>query len=641
MLVIDIRIMHIYQNTLKNDNQNEIQTPRNSDEWIEEIITKNNIKYYEYNNFYNIEKIDDENVYRANFKNSDQYFTLKSFNLDNDTLKEIVHELKLYRKINLHENIIKFFGITNDNENRNGQVKKYLVMEYADGSTLRNYLKKYFENLTWNEKFDLAFQLSCAVSYLHDERIVHRDLHSNNVLIHQNIIKLSDFGISKKIDDPQSKSFGMIPYIDPKSFNLQEDNRLRTYLLNEKSDIYSVGILLWEISSGNPPFREENYDFSLMCKISQGLKETPIPDTPEDYVKIYTECWDNEPVNRPTINQVVDKLKAIITKTNVTKSNVNSSHEGLLQIIQNFNKMNIMEIEPITQNINESIFEEDLGIVIDDLVNLYFKEINEGKEESVRKQHLFDYINNHKLNLQEIYNWLLNNQNNSNSVYLLGYFNYHGIKTNINKHKAYELYQKAAKLENSVAQVDLTYMYVNGKGVDKNYNKAFELSKKLAERELSNGINMLGYCYDLGIGTDIDMQKAFELYQKAADLGNIKAQYNLALMYEEGKGTEINLNKAFELSKKSAKGEYSDGINLLGYYYKNGIGTDANMEKAVELYQKAANLGLDVAQYNLAFMYENGNGVKKDITQAIYWYKKSAKQGFQSAHTKLNNLNNL
>ncbi|GES87994.1 kinase-like domain-containing protein [Rhizophagus clarus] len=532
-----------------SDNQNEIQTPRNSDEWIEEIITKNNIKYYEYNNFYNIEKIDDENVYRANFKNSDQYFTLKSFNLDNDTLKEIVHELKLYRKINLHENIIKFFGITNDNENRNGQVKKYLVMEYADGSTLRNYLKKYFENLTWNEKFDLAFQLSCAVSYLHDERIVHRDLHSNNVLIHQNIIKLSDFGISKKIDDPQSKSFGMIPYIDPKSFNLQEDNRLRTYLLNEKSDIYSVGILLWEISSGNPPFREENYDFSLMCKISQGLKETPIPDTPEDYVKIYTECWDNEPVNRPTINQVVDKLKAIITKTNVTKSNVNSSHEGLLQIIQNFNKMNIMEIEPITQNINESIFEEDLGIVIDDLVNLYFKEINEGKEES-----------------------------------------------------AYELYQKAAKLENSVAQVDLTYMYVNGKGVDKNYNKAFELSKKLAERELSNGINMLGYCYDLGIGTDIDMQKAFELYQKAADLGNIKAQYNLALMYEEGKGTEINLNKAFELSKKSAKGEYSDGINLLGYYYKNGIGTDANMEKAVELYQKAANLGLDVAQYNLAFI---------------------------------------
>ncbi|EXX50443.1 kinase-like domain-containing protein, partial [Rhizophagus irregularis DAOM 181602=DAOM 197198] len=624
-----------------SNNKDELQTSRNSDKWTEEVISKNNIKYYEYNNFYNIERIDDgdyENVYRANIKNSDQYFVLKSFNLDNAT---ILCELKLYRKLNFHENIIKFFGITDNKENRDGQVKKYLVMEYADGGTFRKYLRENFENLTWNDKINLAFQLSCAVSYLHDEKIVHRDLHSNNVLIHQNNIKLTDFGLSKRIDE-KIKLFGTIPYIpyiDPKCFNGQRDNQIQTYLLNEKSDIYSVGVLLWEISSGKLPFDEENYDLSLMYKISQGLKETPIPNTPEDYIKIYTECWNNEPINRPTIIQVVDKLKTIITETNVKQSeNVPNLNRELPQIIQNFMKSNIIEIEPTTQNINKSIFEEDLSIIIDELVNLYFKELNEGKEESVRKQHIFDYINNHKLNLQEIYNWLLNNQNDSNSVYLLGYFNYHGIKININKQKAYELYQKAAKLENSVAQVDLTYMYVNGKGVDKNYNKAFELSKKLAEREHSNGINMLGYCYDLGIGTDIDMQKAFELYQKSANLGNIKAQYNLALMYEEGKGTEINQKKAFELSKKSAKGEYSDGINLLGYYYKNGIGTDVNMEKAVEFYQKAANLGLDVAQYNLALMYENGNGIKKDINQAIYWYKKSAKQGFQSAQTRLNNL---
>jgi serine/threonine protein kinase len=50
------------------------------------------------------------------------------------------------------------------------------VMEYADNGTLRNYLSEYFENLTWNDKSNLAFQLSNAISYLHDKEIVHRNL---------------------------------------------------------------------------------------------------------------------------------------------------------------------------------------------------------------------------------------------------------------------------------------------------------------------------------------------------------------------------------------------------------------------------------------------------------------------------------
>jgi serine/threonine protein kinase len=49
-------------------------------------------------------------------------------------------------------------------------------MEYADGGSLRNYLKENFNSLTWNDKYNLAYQLACAVSCLHDEKIVHRDL---------------------------------------------------------------------------------------------------------------------------------------------------------------------------------------------------------------------------------------------------------------------------------------------------------------------------------------------------------------------------------------------------------------------------------------------------------------------------------
>ena len=73
----------------------------------------------------------------------------------------------------------------------------------------------------------------------------------------------------------------MIPYIDPKKFSVEP------YSLNTSSDVYSVGILLWEISSGRQPFKGKSV-YSLIVQISRGLRESVVPNTPEDYVKVYT-----------------------------------------------------------------------------------------------------------------------------------------------------------------------------------------------------------------------------------------------------------------------------------------------------------------------------------------------------------------
>ncbi|CAI2178866.1 19462_t:CDS:2 [Funneliformis geosporum] len=207
-------------------------------------------------------------------------------------------------------------------------------MEYADGGTLRNYLKLNFDKLSWGDKYNLAFQLAYAVSCLHDKGIVHLDLHSGNILIHQGVIKLADFGLSKRIESATNQS-KVIPYIDPKSFikGRNNDNTSQQYKLYEKSDVYSVGVLLWELSSGTPPFNEgEVYNIGFAIEITQRLRERIVPDTPEDYEKIYIDCWDNEPDNRPAMIKVVYELYAIITKTNINYHNQMNNEESKFQL---------------------------------------------------------------------------------------------------------------------------------------------------------------------------------------------------------------------------------------------------------------------------------------------------------------------
>src|SRR2546423_11597034 len=100
------------------------------------------------------------------------------------------------------------------------------------------------------------------------------------------MIKLADFGLSRRLNEISNSNqdiYGVIPYIDPQHFKNKRASK--------KSDVYSVGVLLWEISSGQKPFKSDDdghYPVVLVYKILDGNRETPISGTPIDYINIYT-----------------------------------------------------------------------------------------------------------------------------------------------------------------------------------------------------------------------------------------------------------------------------------------------------------------------------------------------------------------
>src|SRR6185369_4873941 len=93
-----------------------------------------------------------------------------------------------------------------------------LVMQYANGGTLRNYLAANFAKLTWQDKRRLAIDIASAIDCLHADNIIHRDLHSKNILINNHRAVIADLGLSRLVTPsytPTSRIAGMIPYIDP------------------------------------------------------------------------------------------------------------------------------------------------------------------------------------------------------------------------------------------------------------------------------------------------------------------------------------------------------------------------------------------------------------------------------------------
>src|SRR5207248_1587799 len=183
-----------------------------------------------------------------------------------------------------------------------------MVLVYVEGGNLRDYLQNNHLKLTLKNRTAILRGLCESLYRIHEKDFIHCDLHSGNMLIEAGRCFITDLGLCGPVDDESSgKIYGIIPYIAPEILQGGKNTK--------QSDVYSVGMLMWEIFAGHPPFDDKAHDADLTFQICEGLRPQILPGIPDDYAQMMQKCWDVDPSKRPTIREVWrfahNKLKEI------------------------------------------------------------------------------------------------------------------------------------------------------------------------------------------------------------------------------------------------------------------------------------------------------------------------------------------
>lgn len=221
----------------------------------------------------------------------------------------------------MHPNIVNVYDVGEENR------MYYFVMELVEGITLKHYIEKKIR-LTAKEAISIAIQVSMGIEAAHNNGIIHRDIKPQNIIISkEGKVKVADFGIAKAAtsNTVTSHAMGSVHYTSPE--------QARGGYSDAKSDIYSIGITLFEMVTGHVPFDGET---TVAVAIKHIQEEMPsprvyVPDVPISVEQIINKCCQKNPDRRyANVGQLIRDLKHSLTNPNEEFVVINepASNEG-------------------------------------------------------------------------------------------------------------------------------------------------------------------------------------------------------------------------------------------------------------------------------------------------------------------------
>jgi eukaryotic-like serine/threonine-protein kinase len=222
-------------------------------------------------------------------------------------------EITVLKQLN-HPNIVRFYGAGKH------QSMRYFAMELIDGESLDKVMARR-GRMTWEELVQLGKQLCSALQHAHEKGIIHRDLKPSNIMVlADGTVKLTDFGIAKDLDlealTATNCTVGTASYMSPEQCKGQSD-------LTHKSDLYSLGVLFYELVTGRKPFKADNAMDMFMLHVN-GTFERPsrlVLDIPVWLDTLICQLLEKKPEHRPLdANTVANTLGTIQEKIQAQQS---------------------------------------------------------------------------------------------------------------------------------------------------------------------------------------------------------------------------------------------------------------------------------------------------------------------------------